>query len=81
MPWGLKSKAKIDIFEAVKNSDYSTVSSYVDAGHDINIKRKKVLTTPLMDAARRGNLAMCQLLVGLGARLEIKDVDGYVMKA
>jgi ankyrin repeat protein len=65
------------VFEAVTNHHHESLKALLDAHADPNVPitiRKG--WTPLMDAAREGDLKSVQLLIQAGAKQDLKNGDG-----
>jgi ankyrin repeat protein len=69
--WDWQSFPEAEIIELVQ--------ALLAAGADPNMADCD--TTPLIEAARNGQLQLLQILLAAGARLELKDRDGYTAAA
>jgi len=71
-----------ELFDAVKAVDIDAVRSLLAAGTDVN-SRDSEGSTPLMQAAHTGNLAMVSVLLAAGAEVNACDERGWtaLMKA
>ena len=64
------------LHRAVLDGDFARVTSLLRAGHDANVLSGPTLVTPLHQAARRGDLAIAELLVSYGGRIDQRDANG-----
>lgn len=62
------------LFEAVEASDLKAAKKLISAGEDIN-QLGTDDRTPLIEAARVGNVAMVELLIEAGAETFLKDAE------
>lgn len=65
----------MDLIMSIKKKRHEDTKALLDRNEDLKNTKYKGLT-PLMWAAKKGNLKACKLLVRKGANLEIKDDDG-----
>jgi ankyrin repeat protein len=66
------------LISAIENNDNSLAEKLILSGVDINIQRwDGDLHTPLIAACRLGNVKIAELLIQSGARVDLKDHDGY----
>lgn len=56
--------------------DYKQVERLLDAGTNVNAGITEKGVTPLIGAAKQGNLSIVNLLVDYGANINLKDIEG-----
>lgn len=67
---------KYDIFNAVYDEDIDKIKKFINDGIDINIKDTFNGDTPLMQAAMYDSIKSINILLELGADVNIKNNDG-----
>lgn len=65
-----------DLLEAARSGDLNALKAALDAGADIEAKRKHG-DTSLMEASRYGRNAIVRELLDRGANIEAADIDGF----
>ncbi|KAL5970619.1 putative ankyrin repeat protein L25 [Taenia solium] len=67
---------RITLSQAVENNLLSVARQLLERGHNPNRHEEDPTTTPLIEATKRGNVEMMQLLIGSGAHIHLRDHSG-----
>jgi len=70
------SEATVDIWMAAAKGNLEAIEQYLAAGKDVDAKAPSIGVTPLMAAAITGQSEAAGLLLGKGAKMDIKSKDG-----
>ena len=71
------ANGEVGILDASGRNDTASVQAYVNSGADVNAITVNGQNTPLLYAAREGNMEMTRMLLEAGADPNLASTDGY----
>ena len=76
-PISAEEQAVIDLFEAVKTQDLSTINTQLGLGADVNAVDETGMTPLMYAASGEGRVTLVDQLINAGAQVNAKNADGW----